>query len=297
VATSGRGFGIACKNRRACHERSFARRRVGNENIASRKQADAGSAVRALSIARRADPAARGAIWRSETDLPLGTLRRGADAAAVAAEPDVDLAVHHCVRPRRGGIADATADVDRGGRCRAEGRPPRVGGGEVAEPCANGSTLSHRVLAGQDFTAHSVGAANIVLKIELNDSPTGGVVLSENGTVVSAHNDALSGAQAYQPPGNVPAVASGSTSSPAYAAGRQARLDYEAWFNSLPDGDYRKGAEFWAANRSSRSLPTCAQPGMSVDWQNGCNAGRMHLADSDARRRAETEFKMGWNSL
>ncbi len=145
--------------------------------------------------------------------------------------------------------------------------------------------------------AHSVGTANFVLKIVLNGSAAGGIILSENGAVLSAHNDTLSAAQASLTPAPLSPSPVDATSSPAYAAGRQARLDYEAWFNSLPESDFRKGAEFWAANRSLKPPPSCAQPGASGDWQSGCQSGQSRLSYSDARRRTEKDFRAGWNSL
>jgi ATP-dependent protease ClpP protease subunit len=145
--------------------------------------------------------------------------------------------------------------------------------------------------------AHSTGTANFVLKIALNEASAGGVILSENGAVLSAHNDALSAAQTSLSAAPSPPPAVDGTSSTAFAAGRQARLSYEAWFNNLPDSDYRRGAEFWAANRSLTPPPSCTQAAMSADWQSGCFAGQTHLAYSDARRRTEKDFRAGWNSL
>ncbi len=140
--------------------------------------------------------------------------------------------------------------------------------------------------------AHSVGSASFVLKIALTSGPAGGIILSENGAVLAAHNDNLPTAQASLNPAPAAPVASGG-----YAAGRQARIDYEAWFNSLPAGEYRSGAEFWAENRSLKVPPSCEQPGKVPQWMMGCLAGRERLTPSDARRRADNEYRAGWNSL
>ena len=94
--------------------------------------------------------------------------------------------------------------------------------------------------------AHPLGAATFQFTIALNASPTGGILLSENGAVISAHNDATI---SDQPPA-LPATSEFAVRSPAYAAGRQARIHYEARLNTLPAGNYRVGAEFWAENRS-----------------------------------------------
>ena len=37
----------------------------------------------------------------------------------------------------------------------------------------------------------SLGAANFVVKLALNDSPNGGIILSENGAVLSGHKEPL----------------------------------------------------------------------------------------------------------
>ena len=136
--------------------------------------------------------------------------------------------------------------------------------------------------------AHSVGSANFVLKVALSGSGTGGIILSENGSVLSAHNDTAPNAQASTDP----------TSSSGYSNGRQARIEYETWFNGLPQqGDYQQGAAFWAMNRSLKVPPSCTQPAMNAAWQNGCMAAQQRLTPSDLRRRTEADFKSGWNSL
>jgi hypothetical protein len=83
---------------------------------------------------------------------------------------------------------------------------------------------------------------------------------------------------------------------PAYAQGRQARLDYEQWFVALPPGNYRDGATFWASNRSLKPPPTCTN-GAIPAWQQGCVDGRARLAPVDQRRRTEPSYWWGWNSL
>jgi hypothetical protein len=140
--------------------------------------------------------------------------------------------------------------------------------------------------------AHSVGTANFVLKLALNNSGTGGIILSENGAVLAAHNDVAPSAQA-----SLPAGSADPTASPAYTAGRQARLDYEAWYGGLLAGDYRDGASFWAENRSLKAPASCSQPARNYTWQTGCFADQGWLSPVDRRRRTEKDYKAGWNSL
>lgn len=97
----------------------------------------------------------------------------------------------------------------------------------------------------------------------------------------------------YSPPRTVAAEQSSWTA--AYAQGRQARIDYEQWFNTLPEGLYKTGVLYWAAHRSDKPHPpNCDGP---TDWQSGCLAARTKLTPSDVRRHTEPDFWYGWNSL
>ncbi len=84
--------------------------------------------------------------------------------------------------------------------------------------------------------------------------------------------------------------------SPTFLAGRRARMEYETWFNSV-SGDVRAGAEWWAGVRShaQRDRLTCGT-GTPL-WVAGCKQAQTVLARSDSRRRAEPDFRAGWNSL
>ena len=158
----------------------------------------------------------------------------------------------------------------------------------------------------------SVGTANFVLKITPDDSQNGGVILSENGSVLSSHMGTLASSPqaSVSPPANQlvpiatpngPAILSteqqAASTTTAYADGRQARTEYEKWFTALPDGSFRDGAVFWATNRSAKPQPSCVQPGTTADWQAGCAAGRVRLATSDIRRKADRDYWLGWNSI
>jgi len=164
-----------------------------------------------------------------------------------------------------------------------------------------------------DRGAHSVGAANIVLRIAPVGSDIGGVIVSENGSVLSSHADSLPSVpqasaptpaplasnQAMPPEGSntlTPGQQAASTTT-AYAEGRQARIDYERWFASVPEGPYRDGVVFWASNRSLKVPPSCAQPRSIQEWQLGCADARIRLALIDPRRNAEKNYWWGWNSL
>ena len=78
-------------------------------------------------------------------------------------------------------------------------------------------------------------------------------------------------------------------------AGQADRQAWEAWFNAQI-GEFRAGAEYWAAHRSEPS-PTCAVPARSVrpDWSAGCRAAAERLAPPDRRRITERDYRAGWN--
>ena len=82
---------------------------------------------------------------------------------------------------------------------------------------------------------------------------------------------------------------------PAFAAGQADRADWEAWFGDR-QGDYRAGAEYWAAQRNMPKPGPCANPSMSQAWQGGCSAARSRLARPDARLQSELDYRRGWNS-
>jgi hypothetical protein len=92
-----------------------------------------------------------------------------------------------------------------------------------------------------------------------------------------------------------------SSATVAFAQGRQARIIYEQWYASLPDGPYRDGATFWAANRSLKVPPSCASLSdgrpEQYYWQQGCLEARSRLSPIDIRRKTEKDFWWGWNSL
>ena len=122
---------------------------------------------------------------------------------------------------------------------------------------------------------HSVGSANYAFRI------ANGVIVSENGSVLTGHKDTVESQQQ-----------AGQTAS--YAQGRQARIEYEQWYSKLPEGIYKDGASFWAAHRSDKPQPNCVgTPGYVA----GCTAARVKLTASDMRRIADKDFWYGWNSL
>ena len=100
---------------------------------------------------------------------------------------------------------------------------------------------------------------------------------------------------AITPPASVPA-------SPAFQQGAADRKAMETWFAALPP-DAHAGALYWASQRSLRQPGSChiAPPGLdaarAVAWGAGCMEAQSRLAPVDARRKAEPDYRAGWNSL
>jgi hypothetical protein len=97
-------------------------------------------------------------------------------------------------------------------------------------------------------------------------------------------------------PPPIAATAPVSPSSREFQEGQADRRAWEAWFNGQ-SGDYRNGAEYWAAHRSLRNPGSCmaSPPSTGASWTAGCSAAQEKLTPSDTRRRTEPEYRLGWN--
>ncbi len=85
---------------------------------------------------------------------------------------------------------------------------------------------------------------------------------------------------------------------PEFQQGLADRRNWETWFAGLT-GDHRSGAEYWASHRSLPKPGSCyssAEGQTSGDWVAGCLAAQRQLARPDVRRKAEPEYRRGWNS-
>ena len=84
--------------------------------------------------------------------------------------------------------------------------------------------------------------------------------------------------------------------SPAYEAGQADRKAWEQWFDSLT-GEYKSGAEFWAGQRNKPNPGSCyGSAGETLgSWTDGCVDAQRRLATTDARRKNEPDYKLGWN--
>jgi hypothetical protein len=84
----------------------------------------------------------------------------------------------------------------------------------------------------------------------------------------------------------------------AFRQGLSDRTAWETWLAGL-SGAYRAGAEYWSGQRSIPKPGSCYGPtGQSLgDWTNGCVAAQQRLDPTDVRRKAEPDYKLGWNSF
>ena len=85
--------------------------------------------------------------------------------------------------------------------------------------------------------------------------------------------------------------------SPAYRDGQTDRQAWEVWFASQT-GNMRDGAYYWSGQRSLPKPGSCnaSPPSTGPEWTEGCYAAQRKLATSDARRKAESEYRSGWNN-
>jgi hypothetical protein len=80
---------------------------------------------------------------------------------------------------------------------------------------------------------------------------------------------------------------------PSFTDGQRDRQSWETWF-AAATGDFRKGANWWAGQRSLPHPGSCFA--LSGDARNGCRAATDQLAASDVRRKADPDYRRGWNS-
>ena len=87
----------------------------------------------------------------------------------------------------------------------------------------------------------------------------------------------------------------GSAVATPYEDGVANRYAWETWSRTL-NGDAAEGAQFWAAQRSLTNPQPCTDPSKSIQWREGCWEALQRLAVPDIRRRAEPDYRRGWNA-
>lgn len=89
----------------------------------------------------------------------------------------------------------------------------------------------------------------------------------------------------------------GFAQSTSFQDGQRARAEWETWFDALAN-DRRAGAYYWSGQRSLPNPGSCYGPDGQArgDWTIGCMAAQIKLAPLDIRRKAESDYRAGWNS-
>jgi hypothetical protein len=97
--------------------------------------------------------------------------------------------------------------------------------------------------------------------------------------------------------GFVAAIALSSASAHAdsdqYNRGYQDGIAWRQWTGGLT-GDMHAGAGFWAGERSNPNPGSCFQG--TPDFQEGCRAAKARLTTPDILRKAQPDYKAGWNA-
>jgi DNA-binding helix-hairpin-helix protein with protein kinase domain len=75
------------------------------------------------------------------------------------------------------------------------------------------------------------------------------------------------------------------------------RAEWEQWVAAL-NGDFGRGAEWWAGHRSLTNPGACngAAAAMNQQFILGCEAARIRLAPKDTKRKSDPDYRRGWNS-
>jgi hypothetical protein len=75
------------------------------------------------------------------------------------------------------------------------------------------------------------------------------------------------------------------------------RAEWEQWLAAL-GSDFRRGAEWWAGNRSLKNPGACNGPAAAMNQQFivGCEAAKVRLTPKDIKRNSNQDYRRGWNS-
>lgn len=162
-------------------------------------------------------------------------------------------------------------------------------------PAIIGKAVSTRTERVEWLTAADLNSMDVIL---LNPTPTQQSVRAPPTPPQQPPAQVALAQPPPAPPAAQTAVVPTATSQ-AFRDGFAERSRYEAWFNGLPAGDYRDGAEWWATNRSYPPPGGCRQPAFvgRAGVLAGCAAAQAMLMPMDWRRRHEADYKAGWNSI
>jgi hypothetical protein len=82
-----------------------------------------------------------------------------------------------------------------------------------------------------------------------------------------------------------------------YDEGLKDRTDWEQWLAGL-SGPFRSGAFWWSGQRSLQQPGVCNGPDSfgNLEFAAGCEAARVRLTPTDLKRKANPDYRRGWNS-
>lgn len=103
--------------------------------------------------------------------------------------------------------------------------------------------------------------------------------------------------QLFSPPTPITSVPLPAPVVSSFDQGVSDRIELEQWFGTL-FGDFRRGADWWAANRSAPNSGPCSGPasGMNPQFIAGCESAKARLVPKDVKRKADVDYRRGWNA-
>jgi hypothetical protein len=122
---------------------------------------------------------------------------------------------------------------------------------------------------------------------------------SKFGSATSQKSSPSQPRRSPEQPAQPSASAEQPTQSPPYKQGWDHARTWQTWLDSL-DNETKEGAEFWAAARNDRSqrtpLPCADGTGrISAAFRKGCAGAKGILDVVDQNRKAQPEYRQGWN--
>jgi DNA-binding helix-hairpin-helix protein with protein kinase domain len=75
------------------------------------------------------------------------------------------------------------------------------------------------------------------------------------------------------------------------------RTEWEQWV-AVFSGEFRRGADWWAAHRNLPHAGTCNGPAavMNQQFTLGCEAAKARLTSNDVKHKSDPDYRRGWNS-
>jgi ATP-dependent protease ClpP protease subunit len=138
--------------------------------------------------------------------------------------------------------------------------------------------------------------ASSIYQLSIADLTEMGVDVSDDGPSPPSPRDLIgrhtAGLPATPPTMSPTPVPTASVTSPMFQKGLADHTAWQKWVDSF-SGEFRAGIEWWASQRSMPNPGSCAGPPGFVA---GCNQAKARLASYDLQRKAQPEYKLGWNA-